>query len=94
MIRKQILSTLLISCLAQGTWLSMWFPDPCAPPKVSFPPGSVVVLCAADECAEAQGEIAQKCVDNHLSAGNRVPLFLGGGAHCLCPCPGDIPINP
>jgi hypothetical protein len=87
MCRKSLLATVLVSCLAPGTWLSMFFPDPCAPPRIAAPPGTVIVLCAADECAEAREEIARKCADNRLSAGQRVPLFLLGGGHCLCPCP-------
>ena len=81
-------SILLTSCLATGTWLSMWFPDPCAPPRgaTGLPPNAIV-LCAPDECAAEQDHLAAKCLDNHLVPGQRAPLFIGGGAHCLCPCP-------
>ncbi|HSA58638.1 MAG TPA: hypothetical protein VLJ37_03030 [bacterium] len=83
-------SILLTSCLATGTWLSMWFPDPCAR-RASGLPANAIVLCAPDECAEARDRIAVICRDSGYPAGQRIPVLPLAGVSCLCPCPGAPP---
>lgn len=84
---RALLPILLVSCLAPGTWMSMFFPDPCAPPKAAgLNPRRDVVLCAADECEGEKDRIAQICADNHYEAGLHVPIMPVAGVSCLCPC--------
>ncbi len=89
---RAFLPILLVSCLSSGTWMSMFFPDPCAPLKTTnINSRRDIVLCAADECEGDKERIAQICRDNHYEAGLRVPIFPVAGVNCLCPCLGNAP---
>ena len=93
---RPLATVLLTSCLYAGTWMSMFFPDPCAAPKTSpaIRPGRDIVLCAADECAEAGDRVAQICRDNGYGPGQGVPIFPVAGVMCLCPCGGGPAAGP
>jgi hypothetical protein len=89
---RPFLPILLVSCLSAGTWMSMFFPDPCAAVKTVNPrihPRRDIVICAADECADSSDRVAQICQDNHYGVGQGVPIFPVAGVMCLCPCLGS-----
>jgi hypothetical protein len=94
---RPFLPILLAGCLSAGTWMSMFFPDPCGALKTTSPrvnPRTDVVLCASDECSSASDRVAEVCLDNHYPAGQGVPIFPVAGVMCLCPCLGSAPPSP